>query len=1155
VSGAVVDKATDLSIYGLIPLVFERYYSSLRHRDQESSLGPGWAHSFDQRIVARDKSIALRDAQGRFIRFEKIAVGQSSFHRRERMTLTRSAELEFRVYAHRARRTSVFAPVRLDGPAVLRRIEDNYGNAVVFEYRDDRLARVVDTAGRAVNIAWRGGLLASLSVAGGGGGFVVHYEYARNGCLAAVRNALGHAHKYRYDRFGRMVSTTTLSGAEFVYEYDGDSARCVSSYGPEGLFEVHLERDPEKRVTVADGEEPRVIAWNELGLAERVMLPDGTLLEEAAYDDDGLLVATVNGAGEGYKYWYDERGHSTRMLDPCQKATTYEYRGDNLVAVTTPDGQVTRFAHDDRGALSAIEYPWGERYFLEYDARGRLREIAGNLGPVARYEYDTQNNVVAETDARGERTTYRYDGMGRPIAMRDALGRETRASYDAGGHRLSFTRADGATTTFAYDAAGHVSRITDALGRITRYEYSGFHALSRVVGHDGRTWKVEHTGEERIKTIVNPLGEEYRFERDLAGRVVGEKTFDGRELRYQRDGAGRVARIVGSDGAERSFGYDRAGRLAVDATADDTRTYQRDPLGRLVAAALERPGLRDETRFERDSWGRLVGEVRGGRRIQYEIDALGRRTRRVLPTGATTHYAYDAAGGLVAVEHDGYKLDFERDALGRETARSSGSGLRIASQYDKVDHLVEQRATAPGVDGNVPRVLAQRQWSYDRMGRLERIDDARWGATTYAYDAVDQLLEARRGTWREAFSYDAAGSIVAALEQLDGERNAAEIEVGPGNVLLRAGNATYEYDARGRRSRKLELAQPGAQRTTEYSWDGRDQLRGATLPDGTRVAFTYDALGKRARKEVVAPGSTRARVIDYVWDGQVLAMQVDSDDGLRAFVHVPGTFVPLLQQERGEVLAYVVDHLGTPTELLTSDGHVAWSAAHSAWGKVVAEHADGPAKARHGRAVASPFRLLGQIADDELGMCFTRFRLFDPEVGRWASPDPAGIEGGRNAYAFDGPPTLLSDPLGLATGAAAGGGHGAGPQKFRTPEEAAVAAMQQVNAQSIQEHREYGGWIHKNADGTYSADPATKGTMDGLSNMPAKGPNDVAWWHTHGAADPGYDNENFSGATGDKGYSKATNSVGYVATPSGAIKKYDPATDTVTTLPQTAPTS
>jgi hypothetical protein len=182
-TGAVVDSATDLDIPGIIPLVFKRFYSSLRHDNRESSLGPGWSHSFDQRIVPRERCIALRDEEGRFIRFEKVAVGQSSFHRRERMTLTRSGELEFRVYSHELRRASVFAPVRRDGEAVIKRIEDNYGNAIVFEYRDGRLSRVLDTAGRAVNVAWRGALIVSLSVAAGSSGFVVGYEYSRSGCL------------------------------------------------------------------------------------------------------------------------------------------------------------------------------------------------------------------------------------------------------------------------------------------------------------------------------------------------------------------------------------------------------------------------------------------------------------------------------------------------------------------------------------------------------------------------------------------------------------------------------------------------------------------------------------------------------------------------------------------------------------------------------------------------------------------------------------------------------------------------------------------------------------------------------------------------------------------------------------------------------------
>jgi len=126
-------------------------------------------------------------------------------------------------------------------------------------------------------------------------------------------------------------------------------------------------------------------------------------------------------------------------------------------------------------------------------------------------------------------------------------------------------------------------------------------------------------------------------------------------------------------------------------------------------------------------------------------------------------------------------------------------------------------------------------------------------------------------------------------------------------------------------------------------------------------------------------------------------------------------------------------------------------------------------------------------------------------------------------------------------------------KKYATAEEAAVAAMKEANPKSVHDNREYGGWVHKNPDGTYSYDPPVRGSIDGLDNIPDKGANDVLWYHTHGAYDPHYDSENFSGDNGDKGYSKANNAVGYVATPSGAIQKYDPATDTVTTLPDTAP--
>ncbi|WP_437798152.1 restriction endonuclease fold toxin [Sorangium sp. So ce693] len=341
----------------------------------------------------------------------------------------------------------------------------------------------------------------------------------------------------------------------------------------------------------------------------------------------------------------------------------------------------------------------------------------------------------------------------------------------------------------------------------------------------------------------------------------------------------------------------------------------------------------------------------------------------------------------------------------------------------------------------MPKVLVMRQWSYDARGRVERIDDARWGATAYRYDRVDRLLSAQRGGRREVFAYDPAGSITRMLDELveqggvgllaqaqqapDGMQPSWQIE--RGGVLRRTEAAAYEVDARGRRTAKMELARyreshPNGGTVTEqdmtrYTWDCRDRLCEVRRPDGTRVAMTYDAFGRRVRKEVLGAAAVGLpRVVEFVWDGDVLAADVDSERGARTFVHAPGTFVPVLQQQDGRVLTYVNDHLGTPKELLDPQGLVAWSAAHSAWGKVAEVWRDPISVLNHRTAVESPFRLLGQYADDETGLCYTRFRYFDPEIGGWCNPDPLGIAGGPNLFAFDGSPTAHIDPFGLAKG-------------------------------------------------------------------------------------------------------------------------------------------
>ncbi|EYF01095.1 PAAR-like domain-containing protein [Chondromyces apiculatus] len=1014
-TGEVVDEATDLSLPGVIPLVIERRYAASRRDHRDAALGPGWSFSLEQWIEEREASLALRDGEGRWIHFDKVEAGGASFHRRERLELRVGGDGTYRVHDPEKRLTRVFEGT---GPkALLSAIEDASGNAIRLHHAGGVLARVVDTTGREVVCTWEGGRLTRLDAwVEGQVAQSVAYRYAKAGTLAAVVDAVGGEEAYEYDGSDRMVLARLKNGVCFQYAYDDESGRCVKTWGPDGLHEVALYADLGAGTTLAESEEPKVYTWNDAGLVTREETTTGEVLAERVYDADLFVVEERNGAGDATRFERDARGHLLRVVDAAGNATAWRYEGDRPVARTGPDGLETTYGHDAQGNLVEVRFPTGVTYALSHDARGRLSAIAGPEGPVVQYEYDRQHNVIAETDARGARTAFTYDGLGRPTAMTDALGRTTRLTYDRLGRPVELQQPDGSTTRQTYDAQGNVASVTDALGQVTRMEYAGTGVLTRVTQPDGGCWSFRYTSKERLREIENPLGEVYAFTYDAAGRLVTERTFDGRVLRYGYTKAGHLARIDYPDGSFRAFNHDRLGNIILEHSSDGMATYPRDALGRMLAAVVEEGERKVVTMFERDAFGRIVTERQGDKAVRFAYDARGRRTKRVLPNGATTHYAHDALDALVGVEHDGYRLDIERDVLGRERWRGSvGGPVSIQSQYDAMDRLIEQQvaASAPGTE--IAKSVITRAWSYDALGRVTQIQDGRWGATTYRYDRIDQLVEAQRGSLREVFAYDAGGSLRKMLAGLEAEVGGAAWEVAPGNLLEQTERAKYTYDARGRRVVKLALGSrdEGAEAAaTAYTWDCRDRLREVRQPDGTRVRFSYDAFGRRVRKEVVPDGAeTAARVVDFVWDGDELAADLERARGVRVFVHVPGTFVPLLQSEQGQVFAVVNDHLGMPKELVGPDGRVAWSAAHSAWGRVVEVWRDPAAQQK--QAVESPFRLLGQYADEETGLCYTRFRYFDPEVGRWCSPDPLGYAGGDNLSGFDGAPSFKVDPLGL----------------------------------------------------------------------------------------------------------------------------------------------
>jgi RHS repeat-associated protein len=254
--------------------------------------------------------------------------------------------------------------------------------------------------------------------------------------------------------------------------------------------------------------------------------------------------------------------------------------------------------------------------------------------------------------------------------------------------------------------------------------------------------------------------------------------------------------------------------------------------------------------------------------------------------------------------------------------------------------------------------------------------------------------------------------------------------------------ARYFYDAFGRRVRKEVTPSPkrALERFKEFGAKkpavsaigdnaaSRDPASVVEAMPNAAALTVEDALGTSladAMQQLTDIGKELApRVTEFIWDGDEIAAELDTESGSRGHVHYPGTFVPLLQIEKGQIFVVVTDHLGTPRDLLGGDGMVRWSASYTAWGKIHEEYeaantTRGPPSSATGAddvhtALRSPFRLLGQYFDEETGLAATRFRMWEAETGRWLSPDPLGIVGGANLFGLAGAPTNTVDPWGLA---------------------------------------------------------------------------------------------------------------------------------------------
>ncbi len=180
--------------------------------------------------------------------------------------------------------------------------------------------------------------------------------------------------------------------------------------------------------------------------------------------------------------------------------------------------------------------------------------------------------------------------------------------------------------------------------------------------------------------------------------------------------------------------------------------------------------------------------------------------------------------------------------------------------------------------------------------------------------------------------------------------------------------------------------------------------------------YQYDAFARRVSKSLVENGRERRRW-EYLWDGdRILAercikrppegtgpeiivekrLYVHDDRCVRCCVTITDDAV--------RPLVLHVDHLGTP-DLCTDDQRaIVWRRSSTGFG---AEFDPGD--------VRQNFGFPGQYWDDESGLFYSRHRYYDPAAARFIQPDPLGLAGGWDLYAYPPNPLMATDPMGLAS--------------------------------------------------------------------------------------------------------------------------------------------
>jgi RHS repeat-associated protein len=737
---------------------------------------------------------------------------------------------------------------------------------------------------------------------------------------------------------------------------------------------------------------------NRFGSPQVTYTPLTPRSDSAQYDDaTGLVTRTVSSTRAEMRYTWDVGGKLTNVKN---------------VTLGTHDSTVyaAQFALPVQTISDNSEGEW-----LTYDQTKtgwplQYSRAGSSTATPTTYYPDALGRDTAVVDPAGHRTSMypAASGLQNTDSVRAPNTQVTWFKRDTLGHVVATRQPTGAVDTLALDVLNRTTWTIPPMGGTTQYQYDELNNITAVTDAKNQVYTVQRNVLGWVTKLISPTspGDSTVYRYDAAGTLV-----------YARSHAGRVI----------TFEYDSLYRMTkkISAAEHDTITYAYKT-DTIVARSVSRGTLVSTDTIFTDSLGRTVKEqtVRPGSANAWYVSSHynaadpGRTWVKAYQNGNATAQAgatnyYYANKQLWAIE----LLSFSQTLFGynvdqQDSTVTQPSGLKETWLYTSSHALARRQYSVAAVES-----VFDRAYRTDTLARLvERQNGTAGQFQNFYYD-----LKGRFNFWEKwsqggtptcvnvgGYGYDCSSGATRTFQlgtSYDNVNNHTDLGavLQTGNRLTAYNGFNLTYDADGNMVKRIVGAT-----TDSLDWDDFGQLK-SVIRSGTAVAtFDYDGFGRRVRK--VAGGTT----IQYVWDGDQIILEADASGvTTQAYTYYPGTDrLHSVTAGGATYYASIEPATGDVNGLIKAVGDtVKAQYNYTPWGGF-----DTPDQPTINGGRVNSFRWKGLPYDTETGLYYVRARHYDPQLRRFITEDPNGLEGGINQYAFaGGDPINASDPFGADT--------------------------------------------------------------------------------------------------------------------------------------------